>query len=158
MRVFRRVVDGQESKKYYFKARIAGKQVFRATPYANFQQAEAWAKNQAAEILRSRSVVQLEETVRQIITDATPIPLDDVWDRFVKLPRRRAAGERQIAQKQAAWDDFRTFCADQGAKHVAEITVPQCAEYIAHLQQHGRYFKAATYKRSGNVSGNLKLP
>jgi integrase len=117
------------------------------------------------EIARLKGETSAAALVLKIKNDlGAKILLDDVFDLFVKIPRRRVPNDKQIQTYNRHWSDFIAFikAACPELEYLSEVTPKQAKEYIQHIRTKGRWQQTISYKRgrvviTDNQHGNKAL-
>ena len=110
------------------------------------REAEAYEKrmrDRQAAFAEQLSVDRLMERRRREITGREGIPIAAAFDESLKKPHRRAAGEKVVAQKRRAWQDFTAFMAEThpDKTELAAVTPSDAEEYVAQLRKSGRFLR-----------------
>ena len=96
-----------------------------------------------------KSVKALYETFREDLTGGKKITLKDAFELAEQKPRPRLPSEKHAATKRTIWGDFLTFMQGEHpeVENLIDVTEAHAQEYIALLQNSGRYDKSITYSR-----------
>ncbi len=113
----------------------------------NKKKAKQFEKDKIADIKGVKSALQLSQKIKNDL--GAKILIDDVFDLFVKVPRRRVPNEKQIDTYQRHWNDFKAFVDAKlpEIKYLSEILPKHAKEYIQHIRTKGRWQQIITYKR-----------
>lgn len=120
------------------------------------REAEAYEKrmrDRQAAFSEQLSVDRLMERRRREITGREGIVLAEAFELSLKKPHRRVAGEKVVAQKRRAWQDFTAFMAEKhpDKTELAAVTPSDAEEYVAQLRKSGRFLREVKYQRFGRT-------
>lgn len=136
-----------------------GKQVNRSTKCEKKADAERLARDYVDKLRHSKTKAEVVEKIRQVVSDAQPMPLDFVWEAYLKQPKRKRQSDKQLLRIKGIWIDFKSFCQDRGRKHLAQIRAIDASEYFKHITSHGRYIRTVEYRRKSNPDRvSAKMP
>ena len=138
---------------WYYEFMYHGKRYFGTCEGAKSQrQAEAFertVREKATQASGLKSVKALYETFREDLTGGEKISLNEAFELAERKPRARMPAEKYAGMKRTAWGDFLAFMHGEHPDivNLADVTDAHAQEYIATLQQTGRYDKTINYKR-----------
>ncbi len=85
---------------------------------------------------------ELIEDHAEFLAGGRELKLCDAWDVYIKTPKRKQPGMKQLAAKLSYWNDFVEFASNEyDIETVNKITFEIASCYINRIQDNGRYVK-----------------
>ncbi len=116
--------------------------------------AEAFERKVKREAARGSGQTEAEQyhrdELKKIIRSKKQITLDEAYGIAEQKPRARVPSEKHAGTKRTIWGDFLAFMHGEypDIKNLIDVTEAHAQEYIAILQNSGRYEKTINYSRT----------
>ena len=120
--------------------------------------AEAYERKVKREAARGDGQTEAEQyhrnELKKLVRAKNKITLKDAFELAEQKPRARKPSEKHAATKRTIWGDFLAFMQGEHpeVENLIDVTEAHAQEYIALLQNNGRYDKSITYSRGAGKS------
>ena len=163
MSVFRRKTTSGLTEEYHYKFMKAGKVYFGVcegcTDKDSAERYEQDIRNKATMLAQQKSVKALVENFRDELQGGEKIPLKKAFALAMKKPSRKPISEKQAGSKQARFEDFVCYVADNhpDVKYLHQVTRSIAEAYISYIRENGRWNKQIISPTGNYVSKHTQL-
>ena len=140
--------NGKPSPTYYVKYQLSGNTYYKSTGCRTESDAEKWATNLLDKLKQQTSAKGLVENFRDVLAGGRVVLLTDAFGKFVKKPKRKPIGERQMSYHKTRWNDFLQFMEKEysAARKLSDVTPEMAEAYILYIRENGRFNKEISYR------------
>lgn len=145
MSVFKRKSKYGETKEYHYKFMQGGEWFYGVCEGCTTERAalayEKKIKETAKTASEQKSVKALIDNFADQLTGGSAVPLADALDLYLKKPKKRMPGDKQLAQKISYWGDFTAWMAKVHPEivNLRDVRRPHAEEYISLLRTSGSF-------------------
>ena len=153
MSVFKRKTSRGTTEEYHYSFMIDGKRQRGVCEGCTTERAalayEKKLKTTAKTASEQKSVKALIDNFADQLTGGSAVPLADALDLYLKKPKKRMPGEKQLAQKISYWGDFTAWMAKvhPEIENLRDVRRPHAEEYISLLRTSGSFLYVETQRQ-----------
>ena len=163
MSVFKRKNKYGETREYHYKFMQSGKWYYGVCEGCTIERTalayEKKIKDTAKTASGQKSVKALIDNFADQLTGGKAIPLETAFELYLKKPKKRQPGEKQLKQKIAYWQDFFEWmkAAYPDIENLRDVKRSHAEEYIAMLRIDGSFLYLKEERRKANEDQEYKV-
>lgn len=153
MSVFKRKSKYGETREYHYKFMQGGKWFYGVCEGCTTERAaiayEKKLRSTAKTASEQKSVKALIDNFADQLTGGSAVPLADALELYLKKPKKRMPGAKQLAQKISYWGDFTAWMAQSHPEvvNLRDVRRSHAEEYIALLRTSGSFQYVESQRR-----------